>query len=426
MKAKGVGMRLSRARKLTGFLAFAAVVSLVAVLGAAGATGPDAKSSKSGVTTVTLSGWASSPEETSALRATIAAFQRANRNIRVTYAPISGDYDAAMLARFASRRPPDVFYVDSLDLDDYRPALEPLNRYMAQSRFSTRRFYSRLLNGFRRGQTVYGLPKDWSPLGMVVNTQMLQRGGVTTRPRTWSQFTAALTRLRQRNAVPGGAPACLSLDWARLLAFIYQNGGGWVNAARTRSIINSPRNVQTVNTYLGWLRSGNARTPGQLGVGWCGEALGKEKAAVIFEGNWVYGYMQKDFPSVRFRVDPMVRQRQRGNLSFTVSYSMSRFSRNKQAGWRLLQFLTGPNGQRVWSRNSGFLPSRSDVRPPTGRANFIREAPAARPWQFVKGFDRVLDLAGKELEKTFNGDQTVVQMLRNIDQATQEAINRSR
>jgi multiple sugar transport system substrate-binding protein len=418
-------MRGSFGRRLSGFVGLGALLGLLTAFGASGATAPNATAGPARVTTVTLSGWASSPEETAALRATIRAFERANRNIRVQYAPISGDYDAAMLARFASRRPPDVFYVDSLDLDDYRPALEPLNRYIAQSSVSTRAFYARLLNGFKRGQTIYGLPKDWSPLGMVVNTQMLQRAGVA-RPANWAQFTAALNRLRTQNAVPGGAPACLSLDWARLLAFVYQNGGGWVNAARTRSIINSPRNVVTVTQYLNWLRSGNARTPGQLGVGWCGEALGKEKAAVIFEGNWVYGYMQKDFPSVRFRVDPMIRQRQRGNLSFTVSYSMSRFSRNKAAGWRLLRFLTGPNGQRVWTRNSGFLPSRSDVAPPAGRANFIREAPAARPWQFVKGFDRVLDLAGKELEKTFNGDQSVQQMLQNIHVATQEAIDRSR
>ena len=62
-----------------------------------------------------------------------------------------------------------------------------------------------------------------------------------------------------------------------------------------------------------------------------------------------------------------------------------------------------------------------------GRTRELRQGGAgARPWQFIKGFDRVNDLAGKELEKAFNGDQTVVQMLRNIDQATEEAIRRSR
>ena len=46
-----------------------------------------------------------------------------------------------------------------------------------------------------------------------------------TRPTNWAQFTTAMNRLRSTNAVPGGAPACLALDWARILAFIYQNGG---------------------------------------------------------------------------------------------------------------------------------------------------------------------------------------------------------
>ena len=93
-------------------------------------------------------GWASSPEETAALNRTIAQFERLNRDIKVEYTPISGDYDAAMLARFAAKRPPDVFYVDSLDVFDYLPALEPLNGYIQRTRnWSTRAFY----RGFSTG-----------------------------------------------------------------------------------------------------------------------------------------------------------------------------------------------------------------------------------------------------------------------------------
>jgi multiple sugar transport system substrate-binding protein len=378
-------------------------------------------------TTVTLAGWASSPEETAALGRTIASFERLNRSIDVEYTPISGDYDAAMLARFAARRPPDVFYVDSLDIPDYLPALEPLNRYVQRTRnWSTKPFYQRLLSGFTVNGRIYGFPKDWSPLGLIGNTQMLQRAGVSTPPATWAQFTQALQRIRSSGAVSDGAPACLSLSWDRILAFIYQGGGAWLNDAKTRSVINSPRNRVTVSTYLGWLRSGLAQTPAQLGVGWCGEAIGKEKAAIVFEGNWIYGYLQKDFPSVRFAVYPMVRSAMRGNLSFTVSYSIGKQSPNKQGAWKLLRFLVGKQGQAVWAKNSGYLPSRSDVRAPAGRANFVKEAPHARPWQFIKGFQRVIDFAGKELEATWNGDQNVATMLADIDRETQDAIRRSR
>jgi multiple sugar transport system substrate-binding protein len=378
-------------------------------------------------TKVTLSGWASSPEETAALRRTVASFERFNKDIDVTYAPISGDYDAAMLARFAAKRPPDVFYVDSLDVPDYLPALEPLNAHIKRTKgFTTKPFYGRLLQAFTVNGQIYGFPKDWSPLGMVGNTAMLQKAGVRSAPTTWVQFRQTLQRLRSSNAVPGGAPACISLDWARILAFIYQNRGAWLTANRRSSVIDSAANNVTLTTYLGWIQSGLARTPQQLGVGWCGEALGKEKAAIIFEGNWVYGFMKKDFPNVRFAVYPMIKNKQRGNLSFTVSYSIGKASKNKAAAWRLLRFLVGRNGQLVWTRNSGFLPSRADVKAPAGRANFVKEAPYARAWQFIKGFDRVNDLAGKELEKTFNGDQTIDVMLRNIDRATEDAIRRGR
>ncbi len=162
-------------------------------------------------TTVTLAGWASSPEETAALGRTIASFERLNRSIDVEYTPISGDYDAFMLSRFAARRPPDVFYVDSLDIPDYLPALEPLNRYVQRTRnWSTKPFYQRLLSGFTVNGRIYGFPKDWSPLGLIGNTQMLQRAGVSTPPATWAQFTQALQRIRSSGAVSDGAPACLS------------------------------------------------------------------------------------------------------------------------------------------------------------------------------------------------------------------------
>ena len=417
-----------KSRNLTLSGAFVVLLVLTATVAGAGQARVErpGKAQAAAATSVTLAGWASSPEETAALRRTITAFERANRDIDVKYTPISGDYDAAMLARFAAKRPPDVFYVDSLDLPDYAPALEPLNDEIRATRnFSTKPYFRRLLAAFTLKGQVYGLPKDWSPLGLVANRAMMAKAGVASPPTTWAQFTQTLQRLRSSDAVPDGAPACLSLDWARILAFIYQNNGAWLNPARTQSVIDSAQNNATLNIYLSWLKSGLAKTPAQLGVGWCGEALGKQKAAIIFEGNWVYGFMQKDFPSVGFRVYPMIRNKARGNLSFTVSYSIGKASKKKAVAWRLLRYLVGRNGQAVWTKNSGFLPSRSDVKPPAGRAPFVQEAPAARPWQFIKGFDRVYDLAGKELEKAFEGQQSIADMLRAIDRATEDAIRRN-
>ena len=189
--------------KSKNFTLAAGALTVLLVLAAAVAGAGEARVDKGGkaqagaATSVTLAGWASSPEETAALRRTITAFERVNRNLDVKYSPISGDYDAAMLARFAAKRPPDVFYVDSLDVPDYLPALEPLNdEIKATKNFTTKPYYRRLLSAFTVKGQIYGLPKDWSPLGMVGNRAMLAKAGVTNPPTTWTQFTQTLQRLR--------------------------------------------------------------------------------------------------------------------------------------------------------------------------------------------------------------------------------------
>ena len=260
---------------------------------------------------------------------------------------------------------------------------------------------------------------------MVGNTAMLQRAGVTRAPTDVGAVPHGAARgSASSNAVPGGAPACLSLDWARILAFIYQNNGAWLNAARTQSVINSRRERRDADDLPRLdARAASRKTPAQLGVGWCGEALGKEKAAIIFEGNWVYGYMQADFPSVRFTVYPMIRNKPHGNLG--VHGLVLDGQGLDEQGRRVAAPPLPGRPERAGGLDDELrLPAVAQRRQGAAPAapTSSRRLPYARPWQFIKGFDRVNDLAGKELEKAFNGDQTVVQMLQQHRPATEEAI----
>jgi multiple sugar transport system substrate-binding protein len=159
-------------------------------------------------------------------------------------------------------------------------------------------------------------------------------------------------------------------------------------------------------------------------VGWCGEALGKEKAAIIFEGNWVVPFMAADFPNVRYTSNPMIKNKTEGNLAFTVSYSIAKDSKNKAAAWTLLTYLTGKTGMSTWVSKGLALPSRSDVKPVAGRQAFLRAAPNARPWQFAPGFSKVMTIAGNELTAVIEGKQTIDVMLRKIQSEAQNTLRR--
>jgi multiple sugar transport system substrate-binding protein len=191
-----------------------------------------------------------------------------------------------------------------------------------------------------------------------------------------------------------------------MLPFIFQNKGGLSN-------VQSAAVETAVNYYVGLIKSGLGATPTTLGVGWCGEALGKQKAAIIFEGNWVLPYMKSTFPNTRYGVFPMVKNKTGGNLGFTVSYSLAKDSKNKQAAWTLLNWLTGKEGMKQWTSLGLALPSRSDVKAIGGRGAFLNAAPYSHGWGF-NNFSNTITIMNNDLTAVIGGSKTVQQMLADV------------
>ena len=373
-----------------------------------------------------LAHWASSPVETALLKQVIAGFEKKYPQINVRRRALD-PYPDSMLAQFAARKPPDVFYVDSNVAPDWikQGVIEPLNSWINRYNFRTKPFYPSLLAAFRdsKGQ-IYGFPKDWSSLAMQTNTAMFTRAGASV-PTDWASLRTAAQRLRSAVG-SGGKPICIAPDWARMLAFVHQNGGSFLNADKTKATVNTPAVRQAAQFYVGLKTSGLAGSPTELGVGWCGEALGKEKAAIVFEGNWVVPYMAEQFPTIQYRNNPMVKNKKQGNLAFTVSYSIAKDSKQKAAAWTLLTYLTGRAGMATWTSKGLALPSRSDVKPVAGRQAFLGAAPHSQPWQFAPGFAKVMTVAGNELTAVFEGKQTIPAMLIKVQAQAEVTLRRGR
>jgi multiple sugar transport system substrate-binding protein len=363
-------------------------------------------------TTVTLSGWSSGPDEDKLVQQVVDSYNATHKNIHIDYSIINGDYGTAMTARFAAHNPPDIFYVDSSLAGAWakQGVLQPLNSYIKKTGFKTSAFFPSLLGAFTIGKQIYGFPKDWSPLAMEINKGMLGRAGGKA-PTNWSQLTAVAQKMAANNVVPGGKPICLSADWARMLAFIYQNKASLSN-------LTSPAAISAVNYYVGLINKGLAATPDKLGAGWCGEALGKEKAAIIFEGNWLLPYMKSTYPGIQYGVFPMVKNKSYGNLAFTVSYSMSRDAKNKDATFQVLSWLTGPVGQKLWVQKGLGLPSRKDIKALGGRTAFLSQAPYAHGWGFGNPyFGKANTVMNNDLTAVISGGKSVQSMMSDVSAA---------
>ena len=66
--------------------------------------------------------------------------------------------------------------------------------------------------------------------------------------------------------------------------------------------LDSPQVKQALQFVADMHKAGTAASAAKVGAGWGGEALGKGKAAMTIEGNWIVGAMKTDFPNVKYSV----------------------------------------------------------------------------------------------------------------------------
>jgi multiple sugar transport system substrate-binding protein len=390
-------------RKRVGVLLGAlAVVVLVAATAQAGM-----RTQK--VTTVTIAGWSSGPDEDKLVQQMADKFNATHKSIHVNWTVINGNYTQAMTARFAAHNSPDIFYVDSSVIGDWehQGVIQPLNSYVTKSHFNTKKFYPKLLGAFKNGKTIYGFPKDWSPLATEISNGIFGKAGLKA-PKTWAQLKSDAQTIVSKGIVKH--PICLSADWARMGAFMYQNGGSLTKD------VTSKANTQAVNFYVGLLKSGLAYTP--PAGSWCGQELGQGHAAIIFEGNWLLPYMSSTYPKTHYSIAPMVKNKDQGNLAFTVSWSMAKDSKNKPAAWQVLSWLVGKQGEKIWMSKGLALSPRSDVKSIGGRKPFLAAAPFARGWGFGNpNFANAYTVMGNDLNAVISGGKSVSSMLSDVSKA---------
>ena len=315
------------------------------------------------VTVLSLGTWGSSPAETEALNDAIATFEVRNPTIDVQQV-VHNDHNAQMIAKFASRTPPDVFYLDAGVAQDWaaQGVLQDLSSYIAASSFDTKPFNKSYLAPFKVGSALYGLPKDANPLVLEGNKTLMAKAGIKMLPTTTAQFDAAAKLLLKKKITP----MCVDADINRLGAYFYSFGGKI--ASGNTSQMNHPGTKAALTWALTNFKSGAFRTPAQLSAGWAGEAFGKGLCAFTMEGAWIDPYLRDSFPAVYSAMikGQLPSAKKAGSLAFTVAYAIGKDSPNKDAAWKFIQYMTSARGMGIWTSYGVAIPSRSDVATPLG------------------------------------------------------------
>lgn len=403
--------------------ALAAAVAACALLAGCGSGFEDNSAStpqSSGPASLQILIGSSGPAETKAVQDAAAAWAKATGNT-ATVVPAQ-DLSQQLGQAFAGDSPPDVFYVDASRFADYASvgALEPY----ASKISNPEGFYESLRNTFTYNGTYYCVPKDFSTLALIVNTELWQKAGLTEDdvPTTWEELTSVSKRLKDA----GITPLVVADTRDRLGAFMKQ-AGGWITSPDGRqATADTPENAQALEYVKGLLKDGLAVYPSAVDAGWGGEAFGKGKAAMTIEGNWIKGAMKADFPDVKYTVHELpAGPAGKGTLSFTNCWGIAAKSKYKEQAISFVEAMTTVEQQMTFARAFGVMPSRTDA----GEAytkEFPEDAAFLKGAEYAQGpvnapkMESVLADFDTSLQKLKDGDPK--QILSRLQENTKAAL----
>ncbi|MEV7686775.1 extracellular solute-binding protein [Streptomyces bungoensis] len=357
--------------------------------------------------------------ETKAVKEAAAAW--AKRSGDTVTVDVAKDINQQLAQSFAGHKPPDAFYVDSSQFANYAQGgslyaygdrIEDAGDFSAQLRAS-----------FTQNGKLVCVPKDTSTLALAINTGLWRKAGLTAKdyPATWAQLRKVATELtkgRVTGLVTNG-------EYARLGVFMRQAGGWITDADQTKMTADTAQNVKALDYVRSLLKSGSLKYANQVDTNWGGEALGKGRAAMTIEGNWLTGGMKADYPDVKYTVVPLpAGPAGKGTLAFSQCWGVARDSSHRDAAVDLVKYLTTGTQQLKNAEAFGVMPSRTSAL-----AEYAKKNPSAKAWAdatayaqgpvTVAGFDKVLAQFNTDLAQLSTGDprKILADLQSNGDQA---------
>lgn len=117
-----------------------------------------------------------------------AAFMQRHPRLEVQIESIPTNYKEKILTYIASGEPPDVFLLDSVIMPALRNKgiLLDLKPYLDSLRVNLDAYFPNVLNIFAKGEKLYALPKDFTPLVMYYNQTLFDRAGLAYPENDWT------------------------------------------------------------------------------------------------------------------------------------------------------------------------------------------------------------------------------------------------
>jgi len=375
-------------------------------------------------TTLSVASWGGETEQ-EIVNGILDEYDSSNDSVRIEYQNTPfGEYSQTLQTQFAGDEEPDVFYLIADDAPTFmrNGALLALDDYVrGDDAFNLDDILDNLLEPFTYEGTIYGIPKDFTPVGLMYNTAHLDQAGAPD-PETWSDMRTALEMVKSETDVEYPM-AVGSQPRNTLMQLVWQNGGDVLNEDGTEAVIGSQEAIEALEFLNGLVEDDLAGIYEQdIEATWAAPALGEGTTTMAMTGAWVISTLEGDYSEVYDALEvgmPVPEGGEEATVVFTTSWSASANTDAPDAAAGLVKALTNEEGMWDWASTGTALPSRQSLL----ERDFYDDRPlldglgdlgsVGRPLVFGPKTPTILDSIMTEAEAVLTGDKDPATALEN-------------
>ena len=367
--------------------------------------------------------WGGNPTENNLVKKYIDDFMVKYPKIKVTQEQIPDQFEDKIKTQMTAGSEPDAMYVSTKLMNFAAPAGRLLDLGPLMNKWGVKRdeYVQSLLTPWEYSGKLYGLPKDFGSLAMFYNKKMFAAAGLQP-PKTWDEVRSHAKTLTKGD-VKG---ISLADDSARWNAFLFAWGGKVLSEDGKTAVFNDKAAVDSATFYASFqLQDKSSDLPKNLGATWPGDAFGKQKAAMVIEGGWLIPYLKETYPAVEygtFALPPGPAKQ--ATLLFTNAWGCAAKTKNADACFLFVKFMTGKDVQKQVLESGFALPARKDLASDPFFQSHANEkvlfdsASFAVPWTFGPHEAKVQEAMNNALGAILLGKATPKEAL---DKAVAEA-----
>ena len=282
-----------------------------------------------------------------------------------------------------------------------------------------------LRTGELKGQH-YGIPFAVSTPVIYVNLDLLKAAGVEPKdfPKSWDDIAALGKRLDDpaKGVIGFYYQWDITANWM-FQSLVFANGGRMMDEKETKVAFDQPAGMKALETLEAFskagmpnLPSGQARTAfiaGRLAI-FADSSSNLGKATTEIGDRFKFQTFPFPIPSAEGRLPAG------GNLVVMLTKNPEK----QQAAWKYIQFATGPVGETIMAKYTGYLPSNSiAIKTPDMLGDFykdrpnyqtsIAQVPMLTGWYAFPGPNslRIIDTVRGHLESVVTGKTTAAKTM---------------